>query len=317
MTADQKLSTMAWLIPCYNEEHTIGQVIDAIRHSCPRGEIYVFDNHSTDSTAAIARQHGANVFQEQRRGKGNVVRQMLQKIDADYYLLIDGDATYDVSSWQKLVKVLQRGHADMVVGTRLQNHAPDGFRSFHRLGNRVLTSLINVAFGCALTDVLSGYRVLNKVAAKTLAINSKRFEIEAEITIQCLEHNMMIAEVPLPYSSRPEGSFSKLSTFRDGAIILYTILRFTKDYKALTFFGSLALVLGMMSMFFWLGVGASLLGQGLMVIAFGAVFSGLILNSISQRFKEQMQVIRKLHWKELAPGQSKAESTDDVEQNAA
>ena len=238
---------IAWLIPCYNEAVTIARQIAEIRQQCPGSAIYVYDNASSDDTARLAAQAGAIVVSELRRGKGHVVRSMFDQIDADLYILVDGDDTYDISGWRKLIQPVLDHRADMVVGTRLQESGEAAFRPMHRFGNRLITSTINAFFRTGLEDVLSGYRAFSAEFVKCIALNARGFEIESELTIQALENRFTITEVTLPYKERPEGSVSKLNTFQDGFLIMYSIMRLVKDYKPLTFFGGIGVGLGGMA----------------------------------------------------------------------
>lgn len=284
---------IAWLIPCYNEEQTIGIVIDQIRQHCPEGSITVCDNNSKDQTAAIAAGKGVRVLFEARQGKGHAIRSLFETVEADFFIMIDGDTTYDVGGWKRLADPVMRGMADMSVGARLERHGKHSFRRFHLFGNKVITGAINLFFDSALTDVLSGYRCFHRSFVKGIAINAKGFEIESELTIQACEHRYRTQEVPLNYFDRPAGSVSKLKTFNDGFIILYTILRLVKDHKPLTFFGCLAVVAGLCgALAYALGVGA-LTGLA-WAFGLGSLFSGIILNAISQRTKELAQIVRKL-----------------------
>jgi len=284
---------IAWMIPCLNEEPTIARVVTDIQKYCPNGKIYVFDNRSTDSTAEIAKSLGANVVTCVKRGKGNVVHRMFELIEADIYVLVDGDDTYDISSWEKLVLPLLNGEADMTIGSRLNQFSNNAFRSWHLFGNRIISGAIRRMFRVPVYDALSGYRAFSRQFVKGTAVSAKGFEIETEITIHCCEHRMTLKEIPLLYRSRPSGSFSKLNTINDGILIGYTIFRMVKDHKPLTFFGLAGLTSGVI---------ATLLHHfvdnlsGTLVFSFGAMLliaTGIVLNSISQRAKEVSQLIRK------------------------
>lgn len=225
------------VIPCYNEALTIGAVVEGFRKSLPEASIYVFDNSSSDATAAIARAAGAVVYPVPTRGKGEVVRAMFRDVDADVFLMVDGDQTYPPERARDLIQPVIEGRADMVVATRLQERNTAGFRPLHVLGNRMVLKLINTLFDVQLTDVLSGYRAFSRRFVKTMPVLSRGFEIESEITLHALEHRVPVLEMPIAYGARPHGSESKLQTFRDGCRVVLTIVRLFKDYRPLRFFG--------------------------------------------------------------------------------
>lgn len=229
----------AILIPCYNEGGTIGEVVKSFKTALPHARVYVYDNNSYDNTAQVARDAGAIVRREPLQGKGHVVRRMFSDIEADVYVLVDGDATYDAAAAPRLVSRLIDAHADMVVGARITEDKA-AYRSGHRLGNRMLTSLVAWIFGDRFTDMLSGYRAFSRRFVKSYPALASGFETETELTVHALELDMITAEVQTIYSSRPEGSVSKLSTVRDGARILITIGRLMRDERPLMFFSSLA-----------------------------------------------------------------------------
>jgi glycosyltransferase involved in cell wall biosynthesis len=235
---------VAVLIPCYNEALTVGKVVDDFRHELPEADIYVYDNNSSDNTASIAREHGAVVRSESRQGKGNVVRQMFRDIDADYYVMVDGDDTYPADEVSNLLQPLRDGTADTVVGDRLSNgtYGEENDRAFHGFGNNLVRWLIGVLYGMELTDVMTGYRAFDKVFVKTLPVLSPAFEIETELSIHAIDKRWRIAQVPIDYRDRPEGSVSKLNTFSDGLKVLGMIATLFKDYKPLGFFSLLAAI---------------------------------------------------------------------------
>lgn len=250
-SGDMKLSgTIAVLIPCYNEEITVGKVIDDFRAALPQATIYVYDNNSTDATATISDEHGAVVVREPRQGKGNVVRQMLRDIDADYYIMVDGDDTYPAEAAIDLIAPLASGDADMVVGDRLSNgtYGKENDRAFHGFGNNLVRALIKWLYGFEFSDVMTGYRAFNRVFAKTMPVTSPGFEIETEMSIHAVDKGWRIVEVPIVYRDRPEGSESKLSTFSDGAKVLRMIMSLFKDYRPMALFGWLALLLVVLSL---------------------------------------------------------------------
>lgn len=236
--------TIAVLIPCYNEALTVGKVVDDFREALPSAAIYVYDNNSTDGTGDIARAHAAIVRSESRQGKGNVVRQMLRDIDADYYLMVDGDDTYPAEQAMDLLRPLINDEADTVVGDRLSNgtYEEENTRAGHGFGNDLVRWLIGLLYGIKLNDVMTGYRSFNRVFAKTFPILSPGFEIETELSIHAIDKNWRIAQVPITYRDRPDGSVSKLNTFSDGVKVLGMIFSLFKDYKPLGFFSILAVL---------------------------------------------------------------------------
>ena len=233
---------IAVLVPCLNEEAAIGKVVNDFRSSLPSATVYVYDNNSTDGTVAVAQQAGAVVRRERRPGKGSVVRRMFQDIEADIYVMVDGDDTYDASAAPRLVDAMLAGNLDMVVGKRVETHQ-DAYRPGHRLGNLVLTGLVRKLFGSQIDDMLSGYRVFSRRFVKSFPSSSREFEIETELTVHAMQMRMAIAEIDTPYKERPPGSTSKLRTFRDGWRILVTILNLMRNERPLLFFWLLGGVL--------------------------------------------------------------------------
>ena len=236
--------SVAVLIPCYNEALTIGKVVDDFTRALPGATVYVYDNNSSDETARIAREHGAVVRFEPRQGKGNVVRQMIRDIDAEYYLMADGDDTYPAEAAPDLLAPLMRDEADIVVGDRLSNgtYGDENKRAFHGLGNDLVRGLVNVLYGFRYDDIMTGYRSFNRVFAETLPVLSSGFQIETELSIHAADKGWRIAQVSVDYRDRPEGSVSKLNTFSDGMRVLRMIFSLLKDYKPLPFFSILAAV---------------------------------------------------------------------------
>lgn len=234
--------SVAVLIPCYNEALTIGKVVDDFTRALPGATVYVYDNNSSDETARIAREHGAVVRFEPRQGKGNVVRQMIRDIDAEYYLMADGDDTYPAEAAPDLLAPLMRDEADTVVGDRLSNgtYGDENKRAFHGLGNDLVRGLVNVLYGFRYDDIMTGYRSFNRVFAETLPVLSSGFQIETELSIHAADKGWRIAQVSVDYRDRPEGSVSKLNTFSDGMRVLRMIFSLLKDYKPLPFFSILA-----------------------------------------------------------------------------
>lgn len=233
---------IAVLVPCYNEARTVAKVVADFRRELPRATMYVFDNNSTDGTAEIARSAGAVVIPEKKQGKGHVVAAMLEKVDADYYVMVDGDDTYPASRVHDLLAPLFAEHADMVVGAREATDQGAAYRRFHVFGNRLVRSMINVIFRADLKDIMSGYRAFTRDVAMNLPILAYGFDIETEMTVQCLYRKWIIREVSVPYGVRPEGSESKLNTVHDGLRVVFRILNVFRSYKPLTFFGGLGIL---------------------------------------------------------------------------
>lgn len=276
--------TVAIIIPCYNEEVTIAKVVDDFRLNLPEADIYVYDNNSTDRTAQIAKEHGAKVKREPRQGKGNVVRQMLRDIDADYYIMVDGDDTYPAEAAKSLLEPLIMDNADMVVGDRLSNGTYDqkNSRAFHGFGNKLVRRLIKRLYGFSFSDVMTGYRAFNRAFAKTIPVLSPGFEIETELSIHAVDKGWRIVEVPIEYRDRPEGSESKLSTFSDGWKVVMTILSLFKDYRPLVLFGWVAFLFVVLGLLVGIPVILEFARTGLVprlpsaILAVGLVFTGLL-----------------------------------------
>jgi glycosyltransferase involved in cell wall biosynthesis len=292
---------IAVLLPCYNEEATVGVVIDDVRAACPDAEIVVFDNNSIDRSAAIASEKGVRVVRVSSQGKGNVVRAMFKRVDADVFVMLDADATYPADRIPDLIKPVLEGTSDMVVGARLGSPEAGAFRRFHHTGNVLLCRLISLIWGARLTDVLSGYRAFTAEVARILPVVSSGFEVETEMTVQALFYNMTISEVDIEYRARPEGSFSKLRSYRDGFAIGLQVFHLLRAYKPLTFFGGL----GLLSIAVALLVGLPAVlspdpSRPLLVGAIAAtlillgallIITGLILHSMNFRVKELHSVI--------------------------
>lgn len=288
------MKKIAWIIPCYNEEQTIGPMVVDILRCCPHSRVFVFDNNSSDRTASIAAAKGATVVAEPNQGKGHVVRSMFRKVDADIYILIDGDMTYDVKGWEKLIAPIVSGKADMVVGNRIGVSHADTFRPFHQFGNILITGLINVTFRTRLRDVLSGYRAFSRDLVKHIYMNARGFEVEVELTVQALELGFTVQEIPLAHVERPEGSESKLSTVKDGLRIVFTIIRLAKDYKPLMICSAATLICVLIGAGLQLNQATPLTYTYFYALAALSFFSGLILDALSQRFRGVFQVIRKI-----------------------
>jgi len=289
---------VAILVPCYNEAAAIRQVVEQFRKVLPEALIHVYDNNSTDGTSEAARSAGAIVGNETRQGKGHVVRRMFADVEADIYLLVDGDATYDAPSAPRMIEKLVRENLDMVVGCRIAE-VQESYRPGHRFGNRILTGFVTQVFGRAFTDILSGYRVFSRRFVKSFPALSTGFEIETELTVHALELGMPVGEIETPYFARPEGSQSKLNTWRDGFRILWTIFNLYRGERPLRFFGSLAAVFAVVSLvlaapvfvtFIEEGVvprlPTAILSMGLMMLAFLSLASGLILDTVTRGRRE-------------------------------
>lgn len=292
-------NTIAVLIPCYNEEVTIADVVLQFRAQLPQADIYVFDNNSCDRTAERACEAGAIVLSEKRQGKGYVVRSMFHQVKADLYIMVDGDGTYPAASVHNLIAPILSYEADMVVGSRLHAQSKSQFKSLNRLGNSLLLWVVNSIFKVKLTDLLSGYRVFNRKFVRSIPLSGGGFEIEAELTIKGLERGYKIVEVPVDLSQRPEGSYSKIRLIRDGLIILNTILALFRDYKPLTFFGSVGLLFiisgfipGLVVVLEFINTGlvlrlpSAILAVGLLLSGMLSTMVGLILHTIVRRFQE-------------------------------
>lgn len=297
---------VAVMIPCYNESVTISKVVTDFRKSLPEADIYVYDNNSTDGTGDIARKAGAIVRLEHRQGKGNVMRSMFSDIDADVYIIVDGDDTYCADAAPRLVSLISEGKADMVVADRLSStYFTENKRAFHNSGNRLVRSLINRIFNARLHDILSGYRAFSRDFIKNFPVMSKGFEIETEMTIHALDKNYKVCEVPVEYRDRPADSESKLNTFSDGFRVIGTILVLFKSYRPFLFFSILALLslcgsliltvpvimeyweTGLVPRFPSLIVGCTLLMLGILLF-----LCGLILSTISNNQRQLFELIR-------------------------
>jgi glycosyltransferase involved in cell wall biosynthesis len=239
---------VAVLVPCFNEALTIAKVVADFRGALPDATVHVFDNNSTDDTARIAEGAGAVVDRERRQGKGFVMASMLEKVDADAYVLVDGDDTYPAERVHDLLRPVLAGDADQVVGARKAEDPSKAYRPLHTFGNRLVTFLVNRVFGTRLTDVMSGYRAFNRGVARNVPFLSGGFDVETEFTLQCLEKGFTIEEIDVAYRNRPKGSVSKLSTFRDGFRVLRRILLILKDFRPFVFFGTLAVVSALLSL---------------------------------------------------------------------
>ena len=298
---------IAILIPCYNEELTIADVVSQFRAQLPDSEIYVFDNNSTDRTVEEAKAAGALIFHEKRQGKGYVVQSMFRKISADVYVMVDGDGTYPAPEVHRLIEPILSDEADIVVGSRFHRNAASQLKTRNRLGNRLFLYLLNYTIGASITDMLSGYRAFNRGFVKGTPLFGGGFEIETELTIKALNRGFRIVEVPVNLTTRPEGSFSKIRIFRDGFLILNTLLALFRDYKPLTFFGGAGLLIvllgfipGVIVIYEFIETGlvqrlpSAVLAVGLILCGLVSITVGLILHTIVRRSQELDHQLRTL-----------------------
>lgn len=305
------MDKVAILIPCYNEEKTIAKVVADAKKALPEAVVYVYDNNSSDRTVEFAAQAGAVVRYEYMQGKGNVIRRMFREIDAECYVMVDGDDTYPMEYAPEMVDKVLNHNADMVVGDRLSStYFTENKRPFHNMGNSLVRGSINRLFKCNVKDIMTGYRAFSYGFVKTFPVLSKGFEIETEMTIHAVSNNMQIENVIVEYRDRPEGSESKLNTYSDGIKVLGTIGRLYKDYKPLGFFTLLALLLAMISIVFFIPVLMDFVHTGMvekfptlfvcgfvMLAAIQSFFAGLILSNMTIKnrrdFEIQLNMIQK------------------------
>ena len=296
---------IAVLIPCYNEELTIAKVVRDFRAQIPDADIYVFDNNSTDRTVECAQETGAYIGHERRQGKGFVVQSMFSQVEADIYVMVDGDDTYPAEEVHKLIEPVVAGKAEMVVGSRLMPSSESEFRPLNKFGNGLFLKAINFIFKVKLTDVLSGYRAFSREFVKSIPIFGGGFETEVELTVKALARGYRIAEVPVRLTPRPEGSYSKIRIVQDGFVILNSILSLVRDYKPLTFFGAAGLILILLGLIPGAIVIVEFIKTGLVpklpsaVLSVGLVLSGmlllvvgLVLHTITRRFQELEHQLR-------------------------
>ena len=296
---------IAVLLPCYNEEVTIGKVIKDFRKELPDADIYVYDNNSKDKTAEIAKENGAIVKHEYRQGKGNVVRSMFRDIDADIYVMADGDDTYPAEEVHKLIEPIKNGEADMVIGDRLTNgtYKNENKRHFHEFGNNLVKNSINKLFKTNLKDIMTGYRVFSKLFVKTMPVMSPKFEIETEMSLHALDKKFIIKEIPIVYRDRPEGSESKLNTVGDGIKVIKTIVKMFKDFKPRQFFWVIALIVGIIGLAVGMPViiefaktgyitkvPSAVLATGIMIFALIIVQCGVILDTVVKQHRENYEL---------------------------
>jgi glycosyltransferase involved in cell wall biosynthesis len=301
---------LAVLIPCFNEEITIGKVIQDFRAQLPDSMIYVFDNCCSDRTSEIARNLGACVILEARHGKGYVVESMLATVDADFYVLVDGDDTYPAELVHALLEPVRSGKADMTVGARLEAGTAGNFRPMHLFGNRLVCGLINKIFHSNLTDIMSGYRAFNRKVVQRIPVVSSGFEVETELTVQMLYYNLKLIEIPVPYRGRPAGSVSKLRTLPDGVRVVWKVFSLFRNFKPLTFFGGLGILVlilgilaGMLPIYDFIRSGftevkrfpMAILAASMVLLASSLGLLGIILHAVNWRFKELHNVMIRRH----------------------
>jgi glycosyltransferase involved in cell wall biosynthesis len=299
---------VAVLIPCYNEELTVRQVVEDCRAALPEADIYVFDNNSKDKTAEIAKAAGAIVRFEKRQGKGFVLQRMFREIDADVYVMIDGDSTYPANEAQKLIEPVINDGADMVIGSRMMSASNSEFKRLNRFGNQLFLRTINSIFKVELTDILSGYRAFSRKFVKNIMLFAGGFDTETEMTIKALARGYQIVEIPVDLTNRPDGSSSKIRVVRDGTLILKMIFSLFRDYKPLTFFGGIGLammvvglVLGAFVVYEFFETGlvlrfpTAILATGLELAGMLSVTVGLILHTIARRSLEIEHQVQALY----------------------
>ena len=296
--------TIAVLIPCYNEAKTIAKVVRDYRAALPEADIYVYDNNSTDHTDDIAREAGAIVRYEYRQGKGNVIRSMFREIDADCYLMIDGDDTYPAENAREMVNLVLERKVDMVVGDRLSaTYYTENKRPFHNMGNRLVKGLVNTIFKGSVSDIMTGYRAFSYQFVKSFPVLSKGFEIETEMTIHALDKNLSVQSVQVEYRDRPADSPSKLNTYSDGMKVLRTIVRLYKEYRPMSFFGLLAALMALVSVILFIPIFAEYLHTGLVprfptLIGCGVMGTmalllwvcGLILDTVAKKHRQLFEI---------------------------
>ena len=299
------MEKIAVLIPCYNEELTIEKVIKDFRRELPDSDIYVYNNNSKDKTEEIARKNGAIVVNEYKQGKGNVVRSQFRDIEADIYVMVDGDDTYPAEFVHKLIEPIRNGQADMTIGDRLSNgtYQKENKRPFHEFGNNLVKKAINILFDTDLRDIMTGYRVFNKRFVKNMPVLSPKFEIETEMSLYALDKKYIIKEIPIDYRDRPEGSSSKLNTVSDGIKVVKTIARMFKDYRPFKFFGIIAVIFFILGLLVGLPVlieffktayitkiPSAILATGFMSLAAISLQCAIILDTITRQHREDYEL---------------------------
>ncbi len=298
------LSKIAVLIPCYNEGRTIAKVVKDYKEALPEATVYVYDNNSTDDTAKIAKEAGAVVRHEYSQGKGNVIRRMFMEIEADCYIMVDGDDTYPADNARQMCEAVIERQADMVIGDRLSStYYKENKRPFHNFGNSIVKWAINTLFKSDVTDIMTGYRAFSRRFVKTFPVLSKGFEIETEMTIHAIDKNLRMENVVIEYRDRPEGSQSKLNTFGDGFKVLLTIFNLYRIYKPLQFFTGLALILIIISLAFFIPVFVDFIETRyvekvptvvvccfVFMASIQSFFAGMILNTLRQKERQDFEM---------------------------
>ena len=307
------MEKIAVLIPCYNEEITIEKVVKDFKKELPDADIYVYDNNSKDKTAKIAKKAGAIVRRENRQGKGNVVRTMFRDIDADIYVMVDGDNTYPAEFVHKLIEPIKNNEADMTTGDRLSNgtYQQEIKKNFHEFGNSLVRNAINLLFNCKLVDIMTGYRAFNKMFVKNMPVMSPKFELETEMTLFALDKKFRIKEIPIIFRERPDGSESKINTISDGMKVIKTIIKMFRDHKPLRFFSIIAFILLIIGLvvgipviveFYKTGyitkMPSAILATGIVTLAVIALQCGLILHTIVKQHRENYE-LNLLRYKQL------------------
>ncbi len=307
------MDKIAVLIPCYNEAQTIEKVVKDARAALPEAVIYVYDNNSTDGTAEIAENAGAVVRHEYQQGKGNVIRTMFREIDAQCYIMIDGDDTYPLEFAREMADAVLERNVDMVIGDRLSStYFQENKRPFHNLGNSVVRAGINRMFGCKIKDIMTGYRAFGYGFVKTFPVLSKGFEIETEMTIHAVSNNMSMENVVIEYRDRPDGSVSKLNTYSDGLKVIFTMIRLYKNYKPFAFFSWLAGILTVLAVGFMVPVFVDYINTGLVerfptlivcgfveLAAIQSFFAGMILSDMTIKNRRDFEFRRNLMQKDI------------------
>ena len=298
------MDRIAVLIPCYNESATIAKVVSDFRRILPNAVIYVYDNNSNDCTAKLAAEAGAIVRHEYQQGKGNVIRRMFREVDAECYIMTDGDDTYPAESAPKMADLVLTRQADMVVGDRLSStYFEENKRPFHNFGNSLVRAGINLLFKSSIRDIMTGYRAFSYQFVKTFPVLSKGFEIETEMSIHAVDKNLHIENVVVQYRDRPEGSESKLNTYSDGLKVIRSIIRLYRNYRPFAFFGIIALLLAVLALAFFIPVFSKYLSTGLvpnfptlivcgftMIAAIQSLFSGLVLETLRQKSRQDFEM---------------------------
>lgn len=299
------MDKIAVLVPCFNEAQTIEKVVEDFKRVLPESVIYVYDNNSTDNTSEIARRAGAIVRHEYQQGKGNVIRRMFREIEAECYVMVDGDDTYPAEYAPMMVDKIINRKVDMVVGDRLSStYYEQNKRPFHNFGNSLVMNTINMLFKSDIKDIMTGYRAFSYQFAKSFPVLSKGFEIETEMTIHAIDKNMHLDNVVIEYRDRPQGSESKLNTYSDGFKVIKTIIKLFKNYKPMAFFGGLAFILAVLSIVFFVPVFVQYLNTGLvpnlptlvvcgfvMVAAIQSLFAGMVLETIKQKNRQDFEMM--------------------------